>query len=58
MEGATPNEPCAKGHALATMSMLSPLFPLKRYAHAIQVVLASLWASPYFESWQGFELHL
>ena len=57
-EGASLDNPMAKGHALVAVSTLSPVLQLSRYAQATQAALASLRAVPYFEPLRAFELHL
>ena len=58
VEGASHDEPMAKGYTPAAASLLSPMLPLFCYAQATQTILASLEASPDFEPLRIFELCL
>ena len=55
---ASPINPTAQDQAPAMASMSSPVPPLSRYAHDIQVILAFLGAPPDFEPLRALELHI
>ena len=58
VEGASLDEPRAKGHAPIAASTSSLVFSQSRYAQAIQAALASLGAPPDFKPLWVFEPHL